>query len=156
MIYSVVPQHELTLARIPHQTQVAIQALLFVGHSGVKISKALGVSQDVVGKIRRELPSNSLEVETFKKDLINRSYSIAHRSMIRVSDEKLDACSAPQLAMVSGIFIDKARDMEGLNKPVFNVVDIAMSIEKLTIAARQRLDAINTQLTATDQPSDLT
>ena len=45
-------------------------------------------------------------------------------AMSKVSAEKLDACSAPQLMMVAGIAVDKARDMEGSNRPVFNIVNV--------------------------------
>ena len=127
----------ITLERITHQNQVAIRALTLSGFPTRKIEKIVGVSRNVICAVNRMVPANSAEVDQYKKDLIAESYSISRRSAIRVTDEKLDACSAPQLAMVSGIFIDKARDIEGLNKQIFSIVNVVADCK----TTRDKLEA---------------
>ena len=125
-----------TLERIPHEKQVAIRALTLSGFSYRKIAKIVDTSQDTIVAVNRLVPSNTHGIEQYKKQLIAESYSISTRAAIRVTDEKLDACSAPQLAMVSGVFIDKARDIEGLNRPQFNIMNVVADCE----ATQRRLD----------------
>lgn len=127
----------ITLERIPHNKQVAVRALTLSGFSYRKISKLVDISQEAIVSINRMVPSNSSEVDQYKKDLIAESYAISRRSAIRVTDEKLDACSAPQLAMVAGIFIDKARDIEGLNKQIFSIVNVVADCK----TTRDKLEA---------------
>src|SRR5258708_29285406 len=115
----------ITLERVTHDKQVAVSTFLDLGYSYRKIAKSLNIGQHTIAKIRSEIPSNSNEVEACKKIMIGKSYGISNRAMNRISDEKLDQCSAPQLAIVSGVFIDKARDMEGSNRPVFNTTNVA-------------------------------
>ena len=57
--------------------------------------------------------------------------------------------------MVAGIAIDKARDLEGLNRPIVNVIDIAMNIQRLTEQAKARLSAITSTLAETNDPQSL-
>lgn len=127
----------ITLERVPHQTQVAIRALTLSNFSQRQIIKALGVSFDTIAAVNRMVPSNNSDVEQYKKDLTKEAYSISRRAAIRVTDDKLDACSAPQLAMVAGIFVDKARDIEGLNRLQFNIVNVVQDCE----ATKNRLEA---------------
>lgn len=136
----------ITLERIPHQTQVAIRGFQLAGFTHQRIKKMLDVSLDVVRYIARQNPSNTEEVDAFKKGLIAESYGIARRSAIRVTDEKLDNCSAPQLAMVSGIFIDKARDIEGLNKPQFNIVNIVNDCKQTRDKLEKEMQFIDAQI----------
>ena len=58
----------------------------------------------------------------------------------------MEMCSAPQLMMVAGVAIDKARDMQGFNRPVFNIVEMSVSINRVIAESTQRLQAIDAAL----------
>ena len=120
----------ITLERIPHDKQVAVKTLAFLGYPYRKIAKALSVSLPTIVFINKQVPSNSHEVEQFKKQLIGESYGLTARAWNRISDEKLDAMNALQLTTIGAIGIDKARDMEGSNRPVFNIINVAADIQK--------------------------
>ena len=136
----------ITLERIPHDKQVAIRTMTVMGIPYRKIQSSLCVSHDVITAINRQIPSNSQEVEQYKKGLINESYGLSQRAFNRVSDEKLDAMNALQLTTISAIAIDKARDMEGSNRPVFNIVEMSVSINRVIAESTQRLQAIDAAL----------
>lgn len=138
-IYSV----PITLERIPHDKQVAIRALQLSGYSDNKIKKLVGVSWEAANACRRLIPSNSEEVESVKKQLIGESYGLSVRSWIRVTDEKLDAMNALQLTTIGAIGVDKARDIEGLNRPQFNIVNVVADCKQTRDKLEKQMSAIN-------------
>lgn len=133
----------ITLERIPHDKQVAIRSLQLVGYPGRKIAKLVGVSPDVTWQVARMFPSNSSEVEQCKNQLLRESYGNAARAMVRVTDEKLDVMNALQLTTIAAINIDKARDMEGANRPVFNIVNVVGDIQKNLAELERKQAALN-------------
>lgn len=129
----------ITLARIPHDKQVAVATFFDLGYSQSKIARSLDISRNVVHSILAQFPSNSTEIEHCKKTMISKSYGIAHRAFNRVSDTKLDAMNALQLTTIAAIGIDKARDMEGSNRPVFNIINVVGELQsKLDNIRHQR------------------
>jgi hypothetical protein len=140
------PQGVINLSRTPHEKQVFIRAMLDSKIPWRRIQKIGKVSSGVLLEIARRHDYEIEAVEAVRKRLPLKFYNLADEAMNHVSTEKLAACSAPQLMMVAGISVDKARDMEGANRPVFNVVDIAMNITKLVSESKARLDSITTKL----------
>lgn len=63
--------------------------------------------------------------------------------MVRVTDEKLDVMNALQLTTIAAINIDKARDMEGANRPVFNIVNVVGDIQKNLAELERKQAALN-------------
>lgn len=112
----------ITLERIPHDKQVAVRTMTMFGIPYRKIQKAVDIGHDAITWINRQFPSNSQEVEDCKKRLISESYGLTARAWNRVTDDKLDAMNALQLTTIGAIGVDKARDMEGSNRPVVNIV----------------------------------
>ena len=139
----------ITLERIPHDKQVAVHGLLAQNFPYRKIAKSLDISPTTVVEIAKRIPTNPEDVETFKKALIARVYSISGRSMDFITDDKLDKMNALQLMTIGAIGIDKGRDMEGSNRPVFNIVTVVNEAQrtmaklegemKLIAQAEQRL-----------------
>lgn len=138
-------QMPITLERIPHDKQVAIRSLQLVGYPTARIARLVGVSPDVAYQVARLFPSNSEEVERCKKQLITESYGNAARAMVRVTDEKLDAMNALQLTTIGAINIDKARDMEGANRPVFNLVNVVADCKNTAERIETQLAAIKSR-----------
>ena len=136
----------ITLERIPHQTQVAIRGLQLAGFTDTKIAKMVGVSRDVALHVKRLIPANTAEVDTMKKQLIAESYGLSARSFIRVTDEKLDAMNALQLTTIGAIGIDKGRDIEGLNRPQINIVNMVNDCEKTRAKVESQIGSIEAEL----------
>jgi hypothetical protein len=133
----------ITLERIPHHTQVAVKTLTLLNVPYRKIAKALEISTPTITQINRQVPADLDEITHFKNRMVAESYSIATRAAIRVTDEKLDACSAPQLAMVSGVFIDKARDIEGLNRAQINIVTVVGECRQTAAKLEREIHALD-------------
>ncbi len=146
--------YPVTLERTPYQKQVWVKSLIELGGSLNQVAKQSGLSVPTVIAIKRMLPSNLIDLERCKKTVVGNFYGLARASQENITLEKLESSSAYQLMGMASLAVQAARDMEGLNRPVFNVVDIAMNIERLVSQSRERLNAINTQLTSTETPTD--
>lgn len=96
-------------------------------------------------------PSNITEIETCKKTVVGSFYGLARGCQENITLDKLESSSAYQLMGMASLAVQAARDMEGLNRPVFNVVDIALNIEKLVDEARHRKEKILSTLTTVDK-----
>lgn len=140
MVYSGVGQ--LTLERIPHDKQVAVHALHISGYASRKIAKTVELCQETVLHILRQNPSETSEIEQYKKALIGRQYGIAMRASNYITDDKLDKMNALQLMTINAIGIDKARDMEGSNRPVFNIIQMAADFGKGMAELKQKQAAL--------------
>ena len=106
--------------------------------------------------IRRLVPSNLTEVETCKKTVIGSFYGLARGCQENITPTKLEESSAYQLMGMASLAVQAARDMEGLNRPVFNVVEVALNVQRLTEQSQARLKAITSSLEAIDNRSELT
>lgn len=142
--------------RTPHQKQVWVKALLESGMTLRAVAKESGISIPTILAIKRLVPSNISEVEQCKKTVIGSFYGLARGCQENITTAKLEESSAYQLMGMASLAVQAARDMEGLNRPIINVVDIAMNIQKLTEESRARLNAINAKLDdRTDQAGGL-
>jgi hypothetical protein len=92
--------------------------------------------------INRQFPSNSDEIEQCKKRLIGESYGLVARAWNRVTDDKLDAMNALQLTTIGAIGVDKARDMEGSNRPVVNIVTMVGDLSSRLTDIKRKQQAI--------------
>jgi hypothetical protein len=144
-----------TLQRTPHQLQVLAKALLESGMSLNTVARQTHLSVPTVIAIKRMTPSNITEIETCKKTVVGSFYGLARGCQENITLEKLEDSSAYQLMGMASLAVQAARDMEGLNRPVFNVVDIALNIEKLIGEAETRRNALITTLEQSNKPSDL-
>ena len=131
----------ITLVRIPHDKQVAVATFLDFGHSYRKIAQALDISTHTVMAIAHQFKPDFDELETCKKTMIQKTYGLAHRAFNRISDDKLDSMNALQLTTIAAIGVDKGRDMEGNNRPVFNIVTVVNE-------TKTALSHINAQISA--------
>ena len=132
----------ITLERIPHDKQVQVRTLTMFGTPYRKIAKLVGVGKDVIVSINKQFPVNSSEIEDFKKRLIGESYGLVARAWNRVTDDKLDAMNALQLTTIGAIGVDKARDMEGSNRPVVNIVTMGGDLSSRLTDIKRKQQAI--------------
>jgi hypothetical protein len=111
--------------------------MLASGMSYRQIMDDAGVSPNTITAIKRKSIPESQLMDSIKKVLPTAFYALGNMAVMKVTPEKLDACSAPQLMMVAGISVDKARDMEGSNRPIFNVVTVVNECKQ----TRDKLEA---------------
>lgn len=107
----------------------------------------MGIS--TVMAIKRTVPSNLSEVEAVKKRLPWRFYANANEFLNHITPEKLQAASAYQLVGMATLSVQSARDMEGFNRPIVNVIEIATNIQRLTEQSRTRLQQLESKITST-------
>lgn len=132
----------INLKRTPYQKQIWVRSLLDSGMTLRAISKESGLSQDTVIAIRRLVPSNNPEVEACKKVVVGSFYGLARGCQEHITPSKLESSSAYQLMGMASLAVQAARDMEGFNRPIVNVMDIALNIDKLVSESKTRLDSI--------------
>jgi hypothetical protein len=136
----------ITLERTPHQQQVFCKALIESGHSVSSAAKLTHLSRNTVAEIRDRTDYDLASIQQIQKRLPAKFYITADWAINNLTADKLESCSAPQLMMVAGIAVDKARDMEGNNRPVINIVELSMSMSKAISESKARQQAIETAL----------
>jgi len=151
------PRGQITLERTPYQKQVWVRALLDSGMTIRAIAKQSGLSQDTVIAIKRLMPSNNTEVEQCKKQVIGSFYGLAKGCQDHITPSKLEESSAYQLMGMASLAVQAARDMEGSNRPIFNMVtivnDAQNTIAKLDEQLKQ-LDSVDTGLISSVRKDD--
>ena len=148
--------HPVTLARTSHQKQVWVKALLESGLTYRRIEKETGISQTTIAAIKRLTPSNLTDLEQCKKQVVGSFYGLARGCQENITLDKLEQSSAYQLIGMASLAVQAARDMEGLNRPQFNVIEVALNVQRLVEQSKARLSSITSTLEATEQRSELT
>jgi hypothetical protein len=120
------------------------------------VSRDAGISIPTVMAIKRLIPSNLSEIELCKKTVVGSFYGLARGCQENITLEKLETATGYQLMGMASLAVQAARDMEGLNRPQFNVVDIALNLEKLVDEARSRKQALISTLQPSNQPGEIT
>jgi hypothetical protein len=138
----------ITLEQTPIHKQIYARALLDAGASIRAVAEKCDMGDSTVVKIKRKPDFNPNFLEAVKRSLPMAFYALAGLAMSKVSPEKLDACSAPQLMMVAGIAVDKARDMEGSNRPVFNVVTVINECKQTRDKLEQQMSGVDSRIRA--------
>lgn len=136
----------ITLSRTPHQKQVFCKALIESGHTITAAAKLSHISRMVASEINSRSDYEMEAISRIQKRLPAKFYITSDWALSNLTPEKMEACSAPQLMMVAGIAIDKARDMEGSNRPIINIVELSVSVTKALAESKQRVSLINQQL----------
>lgn len=143
---------QITLERTPHLKQVFAKALLDapIPFTIARVCKETGLDYRTVKEISRRNDYKIEAIQAIQKRLPAKFYITSDWALDNLTPAKMEACSAPQLMMVAGIAIDKARDMEGLNRPVINLVELSASIGTAIKEARERMSMITQQLALTE------
>ncbi len=147
------PARALTLENVPIHKQVFARALLDTGATIRAVANECSIGQSTVIAIKRKTGYGLPFLESVKKQLPTAFYALSGLAMSKVTPEKLDACSAPQLMMVSGIAVDKARDLEGSNRPIFNIVNVVNDCQKTMEKLNSQMGGITSQRALLSQPN---
>jgi hypothetical protein len=140
-----------TLSRTPYQRQVFARSLIDSGLSVRAVARQAGMSQDSVIAVKRLVPSNLQEVEQCKKTIVGSFYGLARGCQENITLNKLEESSAYQLMGMASLAVTAARDMEGFNRPVFNIVELSVNVTRAIAESQQRLQAIDAALASTQE-----
>ncbi len=96
------------------QTKAAVLALDALGESKAKIAQALEIGRNTVTALLKNGDHTDPRiVDRVKREMAGRFWVTAARAQEAITDEKLNAASALQLATVAAIGTDKALLLDG-------------------------------------------
>ena len=102
----------------PIGMRVAVYTRWMNGETPAELARAFNIPDQTIRDITRDLETaamvNPATALTEKKVLPARFIHTLHRSLDRVTDDKLDACTAPQLMLIAGIAADKAQALDSV------------------------------------------
>lgn len=93
--------------------------------------------------IKRNNTYSQQMLEEFKRRLPFKAYRLADDVLDLIDLEEVRKAPLNIKMMTFGIAIDKARDLEGSNRPIFNVVNIINDCKKTRDRLQGQLDAIS-------------
>lgn len=134
----------ITLERTPEEKQILAKILFDDGNGIGMVKKRTGLANDTLYAIKRNNEYSPTVLEEFKKRLPFKAYRLADNVIDLISLEEIKKAPLGTKMMAFGVAIDKARDMEGSNRPVFNIVTVVNEAQK-TMAK------LNSQMAILDQ-----
>ena len=102
------------------------------------------LAPDTVNNIAWKQDYSSTTLENFKKRLPFKLYRYADDMLDLVDYDEMKKAPIGTKMITVGIAIDKARDIEGSNRPVFNII----SVVNETKQALSKLDMLQSKLEA--------
>jgi hypothetical protein len=120
----------ITLERTPEEIQILAKVLFDTGHSIGQVKKRTGLSNDTAIAIKRKNDYSASMLEEFKRRLPFKSYRWADDVLDIITVDEVKKAPLTAKVMLYGVAIDKARDMEGSNRPIFNIVSVVNDCNK--------------------------
>jgi hypothetical protein len=90
-----------------------VRARIDSGATNDEIQQEFSIAKATVQAIRKTTLFSKGHVAAIKSGLASGFAAVAATALSTINKEKLDACSAPQLAMVAGVAVDKLRLLQG-------------------------------------------
>jgi hypothetical protein len=135
-------QMPITLERIPEEKQILAKILFDNGHSISQVSKRVEISKMSCIAIRHNNSYSPTLVEDYKRRLPMKAYRLADNVIDFISLDEIKKSPLGTKMMAFGVAIDKARDMEGSNRPVFNIVNVVNECQRTSEKLNAQLSAI--------------
>jgi hypothetical protein len=120
----------ITLERIPIEKQIYAKCLLESGMSIRTVAHRVKLAPDTVNNIAWKQDYSASTLENFKKRLPFKLYRYADDMLDLVDYDEMKKAPLGTKMISVGIAIDKARDMEGSNRPVFNIVTVVNEAQR--------------------------
>lgn len=133
----------ITLERTPIEKQIYAKVLFDNGNGIGRVRQLTKLSNDTLMEIRRNQEYSSTVLDEFKKRLPFKAYRLADNVLDLISLEEIKKAPLGVKMMAFGVAIDKARDMEGSNRPIFNVVTVINECKQ----TRDKLEAQMARIT---------
>lgn len=146
----------MVLERTPLERQILAKVMFDAGKTFKVIARALpGISMATLMAIKRNSSYDPVLLDSFKRRLPFKAYKLADDVLDLIDLSEVKKAPLNIKMMTFGIAIDKARDLEGSNRPVFNVVQVVndcrktrerleWQLELIAKARRQHLDSTST------------
>ena len=147
----------ITLERIPEEKQILAKILFDSGHSISQVSKRVEISKMTAISIRHNNTYSATMVEDYKRRLPMKAYRLADNVIDFISLDEIKKAPLGTKMMAFGVAIDKARDMEGSNRPVFNIVTVVNDCQRTMAKVNDQLrllDQADAVITGTQTPSE--
>jgi hypothetical protein len=114
-----------TLERTPIEKQIYAKTLFDSGATYKAIQRAIpGIATHTLQAIKENNTYSPLLLDEFKRRLPFKAYKLADDVLDLINRDEIAKAPLGVKMMAFGVAIDKARDMEGSNRPVFNIVSI--------------------------------
>lgn len=120
----------ITLERIPEEKQILAKILFDSSHSISQVCKRVGISNHAAIAVKRNNEYSATLIEDYKKRLPFKAYRLADNVIDMISIQEIQKAPLGTKMMAFGVAIDKARDMEGSNRPVFNIISVVNDCRK--------------------------
>jgi hypothetical protein len=120
----------ITLERIPEEKQILAKILFDSAHSISQVCKQVGISNHAAIAVKRNNEYSATLIDDYKKRLPFKAYRLADNVIDMISLQEIQKAPLGTKMMAFGVAIDKARDMEGSNRPVVNIVTMVGDISK--------------------------
>jgi len=135
-----------TLQRTPIEKQIYAKVLLDSGATIRAVMAKVKLSNETVIAIKRNQEYSSSQLEEFKRRLPFKAYKLADDVIDLIDPNEIKKAPLNIKMMAFGIAIDKARDLEGSNRPQINIVNIVNECKKTRDKLEDQLKSIDTQL----------
>lgn len=133
----------ITLERTPIEKQIYAKVLLDQGTSIRTVAAQTGLGKDTVNHIAWSQEYSSTQLDEFKRRLPFKAYRLADNVLDLISMDEIKKAPLGVKMMAFGVAIDKARDMEGSNRPIFNIVSVVADCKKTRDKLEGQLSSIN-------------
>ena len=127
----------ITLERTPVQNQIYAKALLDMGMGIGRVAKKVGMGTDTVIAVRDRQELSPSMFERIKGRLTGKWARLADDTLDLVDRNDIKKASVNARVWIAGVATDKLQDLEGKNKPVFNIVTVVNECKK----TRDKLEA---------------
>ena len=118
------------LPQTPIQSQIYAKILLDSGMSIVQVAKRAKLGKNSVNQIKWNQCYSPTMLDEFKRRLPYKAYRLADDVLDCIDVDEIKKAPLGVKMMAFGVAIDKARDMEGSNRPVFNIVTVVNETQK--------------------------
>ena len=143
------PMPELqTLERTPVEKQIYAKTLFDSGATYKAIQRAIpGIATHTLQAIKYSQTYSASMLEEFKRRLPYKAYRLADDVLDLIDCNEIKKAPLGVKMMAFGVAIDKARDMEGSNRPVFNMVTVVNECKQTMAKIDAEIGALQGALT---------
>jgi hypothetical protein len=120
----------ITLERTPIEKQIYAKSLLD-NHTSIRtVARIVKLDPGTVNVIAWKQDYSPTLLEEFKRRLPFKAYKLADDVLDLIDPDEIKKAPLGVKMMAFGVAIDKARDMEGSNRPVFNIVTVVNEAQR--------------------------
>lgn len=130
------------LQRTPVETQIYAKTLLDSGASIRTVMHKLSLGTETVMAIKRSQEYSQTMLDEFKRRLPFKAYKLADDVLDLIDSNEIKKAPLNIKMMTFGIAVDKARDMEGLNRPQLNIVNVVADCKRTRDKLESQLSMI--------------